>query len=65
MGSIGGTYSNGPLNIGLAYEKHWDFGNGANGLSGAGSGNDDEAWTVGTSYNFFGSLLVGAPVHRP
>ena len=26
----------------------------------AGSGNDDEAWTVGISYNFFGSLLVGA-----
>jgi predicted porin len=52
VGSIGGTYSNGPLNIGLAYEKHWDFGN----LGGA---NDDRAWTIGASYNFMGNLLVG------
>jgi len=28
VGSIGGTYSNGPLNVGLGYEKHWDFGSG-------------------------------------
>ena len=58
VGSIGGTYSNGPLNIGLAYEKHMDFGN----LGGA---TDDRAWTAGISYNFFGSLLVGLRVHRP
>jgi predicted porin len=61
VGSIGGSYSNGPLNIGLGYEKHWDFGNGANGIVlGAGGGHNDEAWTVGISYNFMGSLLVGA-----
>jgi len=31
--SIAGTYNNGPLNIGLAYEKHTDFGNGAVGAA--------------------------------
>ena len=44
----------------MAYEKHWDFGNGLTECLGAGSGNDDEAWTIGISYNFMGSLLVGA-----
>ena len=42
-------------------ESTGTFGNGANGIVlGAGSGNDDEAWTIGISYNFMGSLLVGA-----
>jgi predicted porin len=31
--SIAGTYNNGPLNIGLAYEKHTDFGNGSVGTA--------------------------------
>lgn len=52
IGSIAGMYSNGPLNVGLGYEKHWDFG-------GAGGSNDDRGWTIGASYRFFGNLLVG------
>jgi predicted porin len=52
VGSIGGTYSNGPLNIGLGYEKHYDF-------SPVAGAEDDRAWTIGASYNFMGNLLVG------
>jgi len=52
VGSIAGMYSNGPLNIAAAYEKHWDFGS-------IGGGNDDRGWTIGASYNFMGNLLVG------
>jgi predicted porin len=52
VGSIAGTYSNGPLNIALAYEKHYNFG-------AVGGSNDDRGWTVGASYNFMGNLLVG------
>ena len=52
VGSLGATYSNGPLNVGLAYEKHWEFG-------GIGGDNDDRAWTIGASYNLMGNLLIG------
>ena len=52
VGSISGSYSNGPLNIALGYEKHYDFGS-------VGGSNDDRAWTVGANYRFMGNLLVG------
>jgi predicted porin len=55
LGSIAGTYSNGPLNIALAYEKHWNIGSGS-----TGTGDDDKGWTIGASYNFGGRFLVGA-----
>jgi len=53
--SIGGMYSNGPLNVGLGYERHNDFGSGF-----TGSGGDDRAWSIGVNYNFGGKILVGA-----
>jgi len=53
VGSIAGTYNNGPLNIALGYEKHYDFGS-------AGGANDDRGWTIGANYNFGGKFLVGA-----
>ena len=53
VGSISGSYSNGPLNVALGYEKHWDFG------AVVGGANDDRGWTIGASYNFVGNLLVG------
>jgi predicted porin len=55
VGSIAGTYSNGPLNIALAYEKHWEFG----GFGPLAPSGDDKGWTIGASYNFMGSLLLG------
>jgi predicted porin len=52
VGSIAATYSNGPLAIAAAYEKHYDFG-------AVGGANDDRGWTIGATYNFMGNLLVG------
>jgi len=57
VGSLAGIYSNGPLNAALAFEKHYNFGNGNVGA--AATGDDDRAWTFGISYNFMGNLLVG------
>ena len=51
--SIAGTYNNGPLSVGLAYEKHSDFG-------GVGGGNDDRGWNIGAAYTFAGKVKVGA-----
>jgi predicted porin len=59
IGSLAGMYSNGPLNVALAYEKHWDVGTGGAGVGG-GTGQDDRGWTLGASYNFMGNLLLGA-----
>jgi predicted porin len=53
--SLAGTYSNGPLALALAYEKHVDFGSGF-----TGTGGDDRGWTVGASYTFMGNLQIGA-----
>jgi len=51
--SIAGTYVNGPLAIGLGYERHSEFG-------GAAGGGDDRGWTVGASYTFMGKVKLGA-----
>jgi predicted porin len=32
VGSIAGSYSSGALNVGLGYEKHWEFGSGNTGI---------------------------------
>jgi predicted porin len=59
--SIAGTYANGPLGIGLAYERHNDAGFG--GTTGAGpaiTGDlDDRAWGASVGYRF-GPVKVGA-----
>lgn len=58
--SIAGTYVNGPLGIGLAYERHNDMGYG--GTTGAGpaiTGDlDDRAWGAAVGYTF-GPVKVG------
>lgn len=61
--SLSGTYSNGPLFVTAAYEKHNDVDtvscrHGAVCL-GAGEGYDRDAWKIGGSYKF-GDLKVGA-----
>ena len=54
--SIGGQYVNGPLAIGLGYEKHKEFGSSALG----GVDLDDKGWGVGASYGFMnGNILLG------
>ena len=55
--SIGGQYVNGPLSIGLGYEKHKEFGS----VSSIGTPNlDDKGWGIGVSYGFLnGNVLVG------
>jgi hypothetical protein len=51
--SLAGTYANGPVSIGLGYERHNGFGN-------VGGANDDRGWTVGGTYTFAGKVKVGA-----
>jgi predicted porin len=54
--SIGGQYVNGPLAIGIGYEKHKEFGAHAIG----GSDLDDKGYGAGISYGFLnGNVLVG------
>ncbi len=72
--SIGGQYNNGPLSLGLAYEKHKDF----YGVTAAGAacpnavaagpvtalsacnGSSESAWVLAGSYTFSNSLKLGA-----
>jgi predicted porin len=51
--SLAGTYANGPIAIGLGYERHTAFG-------AVGGSNDDKAWTIGGTYTFAGKVKVGA-----
>jgi predicted porin len=59
--SVAATYANGPLGIGLAYERHNEVGYG--GTTGAGpaiTGNlDDRAWGAAVGYRF-GPVRLGA-----
>lgn len=52
--SVGATFDRGPLEVGLAYEKHLDMG----GLGNAAGDLDDRAWGFGISYTF-GPVQVG------
>jgi predicted porin len=51
--SAGGMYTNGPLAIGLAYERHNE-----NGTIGTAPSLDDKAWGLGVSY-VIGTVTVG------
>ena len=55
--SIAGTYTAGPLAIGLGYERHVDFGAHQ---AGATVGLDDHAWGIAAAYTFGGRIKVGA-----
>jgi len=57
--SFGANYSNGPIYIGAAYEKHADFYN-QNGSAVAPIGGDDRAWTISGAYTFSNNLKLGA-----
>jgi predicted porin len=53
--SLGGTYKQGPIAVGLAYEKHDDFGAPAVG----GPDLNDDAWTISAAYTFMNKVKVG------
>ena len=55
--SLGGTYTSGPLAIGLGYEKHNEFGAHQ---TGATTSLDDRAWGIAAAYTFAGKVKVGA-----
>ena len=55
--SVAGLYNNGPLALGLAYERHVDFG-------ATGGSNDDHAWAASGSYVFAGKVKVGGSYNR-
>src|SRR5690606_31754648 len=55
--SVGATYVNGPLGIGLAYERHNQFG-AFQGAPGVTQELDDDAWGIAASYRF-GPVRVG------
>lgn len=63
--SIGGQYANGPLYLGVAYEKHSDFYTITNlpGVAAGLVGGDDRAWTMSASYSFSNNLKVGGVYH--
>lgn len=49
--SIAGQYANGPLSIGIAWERHVNF-------AAVGGGNTDQAWAIAGSYTF-GPVKLG------
>jgi predicted porin len=55
--SIAGTYTAGPLAIGLGYERHNEFGRHQ---PGATVQLDDRAWGIAAAYTFAGRIKVGA-----
>lgn len=59
--SIGGQYDNGPIYVGVAYEKHSDFYSIP--VAGGAIGGDDRAWAVSASYQFSNNLKLGAVYH--
>jgi predicted porin len=57
--SLSATYNNGPIGIGLGYEKHVEFGVGT--ALGSPTAGDDDAWGISAAYTFAGPRLkVGA-----
>jgi len=55
--SAAALYDNGPLAIGLAYERHSEFGV-------VGGSNDDDAWALSGSYTFMGTVRVAGSYNR-
>jgi predicted porin len=56
--SIAGTYSAGPIAVGLGYEVHQEFGAWA--PASQTTDLDDKAWGISASYTFAGKIEVGA-----
>jgi predicted porin len=56
--SIAGTYSAGPIAVGLGYEIHKEFG--AHAPVNQTTDSDDKAWGISASYTFAGKIEVGA-----
>jgi len=59
--SIAGTYTAGPFGIGLAYERHNEFGahQGASPPGFQADDLDDKAWGISAAYTFGGKIKVG------
>lgn len=55
--SVAALYDNGPLSLGLAYERHDEFG-------AVGGARDDHAWAVSGSYTFAGKVKVGGSYNK-
>jgi predicted porin len=53
--SIGATYNNGPLSLGLAWDKHYAFYPG---------GNDEDGWVISAGYTFNNNLKLGGSYHK-
>ncbi len=56
--SVAALYDNGPLALGLGYEKHLEFG------SVGGTSQDDYAWVFSGSYVFAGNVKVGGTYNK-
>jgi len=56
--SLGGQYNNGPIYVGVAYEKHSDYYSIP--VVGGAVGGDDRGWTIGGTYTFSNNLKLGA-----
>jgi len=55
--SVAALYDNGPLSLGLGYERHNEFG-------ATGGSNDDHAWVLSGSYTFMGKVKVGGSYNK-
>lgn len=55
--SVAGLYDNGPIALGLGYERHTGFGV-------VGGSTDDHAWAASGSYTFAGKVKVGGSYNR-
>ncbi len=60
--SVGAQYTNGPIFVGAAYEKHNDFWN--QGTAAAPIPGDDTGWGVAATYKFPNNLKIGGSVHQ-
>jgi predicted porin len=71
VASIAGTYKNGPIAVGVGYERHSDFsklatvgavnaaGTGFTAATAASQQGDDRAWNISAAYTFAGKVKVG------
>lgn len=55
------NYSNGPLLLGVGYERHTDYNPGASTIY---TGGTDSAWTLAAGYTFMGKLKLSAIANR-
>ncbi len=52
--SVSGIYKNGPINLGVGYEEHSEFG-----VDSGGQGLNDNAWVVSGAYTFSNKIKIG------